>query len=300
MQKDTPWTYEDIPDQSGKIAIVTGANTGIGYYTAKALVEKGAEVILACRNQEKGAEAVRQIVLASPGGQAKAMKLDLAQLDSVEAFSDEFKASYKELHLLINNAGVMMPPLSKTAEGFELQFGVNHLGHFALTGRLIDILKNTPGARIVTVSSAMHLRGKIDFDNLKAEKTYNKGQQYAQSKLANVLFAYELQERYGGENGQTKSLVSHPGWTQTDLQRHISMARVLNPLFGMKTPQGALPTLRAATDPQARGGDFYGPHGWRGMKGYPVKERNINPLAHDKMLSQKLWDISTKLTAITY
>jgi NAD(P)-dependent dehydrogenase (short-subunit alcohol dehydrogenase family) len=300
MTNGSHWTFENIPDQSGKIAIVTGANTGIGYHTARMLVEKGAEVVLACRNQEKGASAARKINLLSGPGKAVSISLDLSDLSVVRAFSEAVKARYRELHLLINNAGVMMPPFLKTSEGFELQFGVNHLGHFALTSLLFELLEKTPGSRVVNVSSAMHLRGKIDFNNLRGEKKYNKVQHYAQSKLANLLFTLEMQERYGGENGSVRILASHPGWTQTDLQRHISMARLVNPLFGMKADQGALPTLRAATDPEALGGDYYGPHGWRGMNGFPVKEKRINPLVYDNELRERLWQVSRKYAGVDF
>jgi NAD(P)-dependent dehydrogenase (short-subunit alcohol dehydrogenase family) len=214
------WSEADIPDQSGRVAIVTGANSGIGFETARALAAKGARVVLACRSAERGRDAERRLREAVSGADARFRTLDLGSLASVEAFAKELASEESRLDLLINNAGVMVPPLGRTAAGFELQFGTNHLGHFALTGRLLGLLCETPGARVVTVSSMAHFVGRIDFDDLTSERGYVAMLAYGQSKVANLLFARELARRLDGAGYDVVSSAAHPGSTRTELQRH--------------------------------------------------------------------------------
>jgi len=294
------WTAESIPDQTGRVAIVTGANTGIGKETARALAQKGARVVLACRSEERGKDAVRDIREGELAGAVELELLDLSSLGSVEEFVERIKGRYERLDLLINNAGVMMPPLSKTTEGFELQFGTNHLGHFALTGRLMDLLRSTEGSRVVTVSSEAHKWGEITFDDLQWEsRPYKKMAAYGQSKLANLLFTYELQRRLAAAGSGTQALSAHPGWTATDLQRGTPLFRFFNPVFAMKPWQGALPTLRAAVDPDAPGGTFYGPHGFMNMRGFPVPAVSAPP-SHDEAVAARLWEVSEALTGVRF
>ncbi len=298
MTSNNHWTTDNIPDQSGKVAIVTGANSGIGYEAARALAHKGATTILACRNEQKGQAAVEQIMNEKPKGTAVLMLLDLGDLDSVRAFADEFQTRYNRLDLLINNAGVMIPPYGKTADGFEQQFGVNHLGHFALTGRLLDLLRRTPKARIVTVSSMMHMRGQINFADLNSEKSYNRSAAYGQSKLANLLFTYELQRKLAA-GANTIAVAAHPGWAATNLQKNSGLINFMNRFLAQSAAMGALPTLRAATDPDVRGGEYYGPGGRFGSVGYP-KQVQSNGRSHDQAVAAKLWAISEEMTGVHY
>ncbi len=293
------WTAENIPDLTGKVAIVTGANSGIGYETARALARKQATVILACRNQDRGEAAVRRTNQESPKAKAEVRPLDLSDLASVRHFADEFTSHYDRLDILINNAGIMMTPFGKTADGFELQFGTNHLGHFALTGLLLDLILRTRQARVITVSSGGHRFADIDFDNLNGEKGYNRGRAYAQSKLANLLFTYELQRRLEGAGVDTIAAAAHPGWTVTNLQAHWRMVRMLNPFIGQKPEMGALPTLYAATAPDVQGGDYYGPRGWQELRGYPTKVQS-SASSHDIAVAAKLWTVSEELTGVQY
>ena len=293
------WTLDDLPDQTGRVAIVTGANTGIGFETAAALAQKNATVVMACRNRKKAEDAIQRIRERTPDAKLELIELDLASLASVKRFADAFRADHDCLDLLINNAGVMIPPLGHTEDGFELQFGCNHLGHFALTGRLLDLLEATPGARVVTVSSMAHRGGKMDFDNLNAENSYEKMPAYGQSKLANLLFTFELQRRLDTAGSKVVATAAHPGWTGTDLQRHSGLFRVLNTFFAQTPPMGALPTLRAAADPQAEGGDYFGPKGFYEMRGYP-KKVGTTPAAKNELDARRLWDISEKLTGVSY
>ena len=293
------WTAENIPDLTGKIAIVTGANSGIGYETALALARKGATVILACRNKDKGEAAVRQIDQEVPTAEAKLMLLDLANLAAVRRFAGEFTAHYDRLDMLINNAGIMATPFGKTADGFELQFGTNHLGHFALTGLLLDRIMQTPQARVITASSGGHRFGKIDFDNLNGEQGYDRQRAYAQSKIANLLFTYELQRRFESAGVDTIAVAAHPGWTATNLQVHWRMVQILNPLLAQKPAMGALPTLYAATAPDVQGGDYYGPSGWQELRGYPIRVQSSDR-SHDTAVAARLWTVSEELTGIRY
>jgi NAD(P)-dependent dehydrogenase (short-subunit alcohol dehydrogenase family) len=286
-------------DMTGKVAIVTGANSGIGYEMARALTRKGATVILACRNKDKGEAAVRQIRHEYPEAKAELMQLDLSDLASVRRFADEFTGRHDKLDLLINNAGIMMTPFGKTADGFESQFGTNHLGHFALTGLLLNLIIRTPHARVVTVSSPGHRFGKIDFDNLNAEQDYKRQGAYGQSKLANLLFTYELQRRFEVAGVATIAAAAHPGWTATNLQAHTWFFRMLNPFLAQKPEMGALPTLYAATAPDVGGGEYYGPDGWQEFRGYPTKVQSSDS-SHDTAVAAKLWTVSEELTGVQY
>ncbi|QRY53555.1 SDR family NAD(P)-dependent oxidoreductase [Mycolicibacterium septicum] len=298
----TNWTTANIPNQSGRTAVVTGANTGLGLETAKALAAKGAHVVLAVRNLEKGEAAVEWISRSVPNADLELQRLDLGSLKSVREAADEIRAGHDTIDLLINNAGVMTPPKETTADGFELQFGTNHLGHFALTGLLLDRLLPVAGSRIVTVSSIGHRFSRgIRFDDLQWERSYNRLQAYGQSKLANLLFTYELQRRLIGQN--TAALAAHPGGSDTELARHLPRAAqravpLLRPLF-QEAAMGALPTLRAATDPGALGGQYYGPDGLGEQKGHP-KLVTSNERSYDIELQRRLWSVSEELTGVTY
>jgi len=290
------WSSNDIPSQKGRVAIVTGANSGIGRETARALAAHGALVIMACRDQQRGEEAARSIRTEHPEAQVRVMELDLADLGSVRAFAAAVIADYSRLDLLTNNAGVMIPPYSLTNDGFELQFGTNHLGHFALTSLLLPLIRSTPGARIVVVSSVAHFSGWIDFaDPNWKSRGYHAWAAYSQSKLANLLFAAELQRRLGALGAALPVIAVHPGWTNSNLQRTAGLMRWLNPVFGMPPWQGALPTLYAATSPAAQGGAYYGPDGWFGLRGYPGPARR-SPAARNAKKALRLWNLSCDLT----
>ena len=297
----TDWTTADIPDQTGRTAVVTGANTGLGLETAKALAAKGAHVVLAVRNLDKGRSAVEQITAAVPGAEVELQELDLGSLESVRAAADNLRTKYDRIDLLINNAGVMYPPKETTKDGFELQFGTNHLGHFAFTGLLLDRLLPVPGSRVVTVSSIGHrIKAPIHFDDLQWERSYSRVGAYGQSKLANLLFTYELQRRLTGE--RTTALAAHPGGSDTELIRHLPRVMqvavpLLRPLF-QDAAAGALPTLRAATDPGALGGQYFGPDGLGGTRGYP-KVVPSSDQSHDTDLQRRLWAVSEELTGVT-
>jgi NAD(P)-dependent dehydrogenase (short-subunit alcohol dehydrogenase family) len=294
------WTADDIPDLSGQVIIVTGANSGIGFEATKELVRHGAQVIMACRSVEKATAALSKLQADIPSANAEVMALDLGDLDSVRAFATAFQAKYNRLDVLINNAGVMIPPYGKTAQGFELQIGVNHLGHFALTGLLLNSLLTTPASRVVTVSSGAHQFGKMDFDDLHWEqKEYNANAAYGQSKLANLLFTYELQRKLNQAETRTLALAAHPGWSATNLQQHSTLATTLNPYFAQSQAMGALPTLRAAVDPHASGGQYYGPGGLMEMRGYPVVVSS-NEASHNLSDAQKLWQVSEELTGVQF
>jgi len=286
------WTSVDIPDQTGRVALVTGANSGIGRETAEVLASKGATVVRACRNPHR-----------VPG---ETLRLDLADLAAVRAAAAEFAERYDRLDLLINNAGVMIPPYSRTRDGFELQFGTNHLGHFALTGLLLDRLLATDGSRVVTVSSNGHRRGVINFADLQSEHGYHPMTAYAQSKLANLLFTFELQRRLAGTG--TIAVAAHPGAARTGLTRHSPL--LFRVVVSRRTAwafrwliqderAGALPTLRAAIDPSAAGGDYFGPGGWKEFTG-PAVRVVAEPHAHDAEAQRRLWRESERLTGVTY
>lgn len=293
------WNGSDMPSLHGRVAIVTGANSGIGLATARALASSDAQVILACRSPQRATTA-----LASIGAGLRAnvlpMTLDLADLVSVRNFTAEFGRRFDRLDLLINNAGVMMPPRSETAQGFELQFGVNHLGHFALTGLLLPHLVDSSAARVVNVSSQAHRQGHIDFDDLDWRKRpYSRMAAYAQSKLANLLFTWELARRLEVAEIEVTVAAAHPGWTDTALARHVPFARLLNPLIAMRPAQGALPTLRAAVDPDVRPRDYFGPHGLLEMCGYPVRLEPAKT-ARDSAVAHRLWEVSIERSGAHY
>ena len=297
------WTTSDIPDQTGRTAIVTGANTGLGFQTVTALAAHGARVVLAVRNLEKGKDAVQKIAAASPGAAVTLQELDLTSLSSVRAAADELRSKHDGIDLLINNAGVMFTPKSITKDGFELQFGTNHLGHFALTGLLLDRLLPTQGSRVVTVSSVGHrIRAAIHFDDLQWERSYSRVGAYGQSKLANLLFTYELQRRLA-PRGTTIAAAAHPGGSNTELMRNMPAplrvaTAAMAPLF-QGADIGALPTLRAATDPDVHGGQYFGPDGFGQMRGYPKVVSSSNQ-SHDESLQRRLWEVSEKLTGVVY
>lgn len=306
MSANSKWTDADVPDQSGRVAIVTGSNTGLGFQTAKVLAAHGAKVVLAVRDTDKGNSAAARIVGASPRADVTVQPLDLGSLQSIRTSAEELKAAYPRIDLLINNAGVMYPsPRQTTKDGFELQFGTNHLGHFALTGLLLEHLLPVAGSRVVTVSSVGHrIRAAIHFDDLQWERHYDRVAAYGQSKLANLLFTYELQRRLAAHahapGESTVALAAHPGLSNTDLMRHLpSIARPLMPFVSQSPERGALPTLRAATDPAAQGGQYYGPSGFQELLGNP-KVTQSSKQSHDQELQGRLWSVSEELTGVTY
>jgi len=290
------WTADDMPDQSGKLALVTGSNSGIGLVAARELARRGAKVIIACRNLQKGEEAA-----ATLSGEREVRQLDLADLASVRAFAENFGS--ERLDLLINNAGVMAPPRRLTKDGFESQLGTNHLGHFALTGLLVPKLLAAPEPRVVTVSSGAHRLGSIHFDNLQGERHYNNWLWYGQSKLANLMFCFELQKRAAAT--PLKSMAAHPGYARTNLQfagpkwyEQVIM-RVTNPLLGQSAEMGALPTLYAATARDVPGGSFIGPDQMFEQRGYPHIVTAAKK-AYDEDAWRRLWEASEELTGVTY
>ena len=294
-----PWTFDNIPDQSGRTAIITGANTGLGFETARALAKRGANVVLACRNLGKGSEAMRRILEVRPTGLVTLESLDLSDLASVAAFAERMLATQPRIDLLINNAGVMVPPRGKTAQGFELQFGTNHLGHFALTAPLLPRLARQPGARVVVVASMAQRFGSIALDDPNWERRrYNGWLAYGQSKLANMMFALELQRRLARAGSRLIATAAHPGWTATELQRSDPMSNLLNPV-AMTVEKGALTTLRAATDPTATGGSYWGPTGFIGMWGW-TGEVPIPAKSADPEVAARLWELSEQLTGVRY
>ncbi|MFC6020854.1 oxidoreductase [Plantactinospora solaniradicis] len=300
------WTTADVPDQSGRVAVVTGANSGLGYHTALALARAGAHVVLACRDPQRGDAALDQLRTAVPNASAECGSLDLADLDSVRRFAD----SVESLDLLINNAGIMaLPSRRTTAQGFEMQVGTNHLGHFALTGLLLPRLLNRPGARVVTVSSGLHHRGRLaDLDDLQSERRYGAWRAYALSKLANILFFTELDRRLRAANQPVRSLGAHPGYAATNLQLTgpaadggtllIRLGQLGNRFFAQSAAMGALPSLRAATDPEAQGGEFHGPSGFLEQRGYPDRVA-YSSAGQDVSAAQRLWTESERLTGVT-
>jgi len=297
------WTTDDIPDQTGRIAVITGANTGLGYETARALAEHGAHVVLAVRNLDKGKDAAARITAASPRADVALQELDLTSLDSIRAAARQLRSDHDRIDLLINNAGVMYTPKSTTKDGFELQFGTNHLGHFALTGLLLDRLLPVAGSRIVTVSSIGHrIRADIHFDDLQWEHSYNRVSAYGQAKLANLLFTYELQRRLA-PHGTTIAAAAHPGGSNTELMRNLPplvarVSAVIEPLF-QDPAMGALPSLRAATDPAVVGGQYFGPDGFAQTRGYPNVVASSRK-SHDVDRQRRLWAVSEELTGVVY
>ncbi len=303
------WTKANMPDLNGKVAIVTGANSGLGYEVTKGLAEKGAQVVLACRNLQKATPAVDRLRRDVPAASLAVMEIDLADLVSIQRFAEAFKQRYDRLDILCNNAGLMAIPRRETKDGFEMQLGTNHLGHFALTGHLIDLVMRTPGARVVNVSSGLHQRGVINFDDLMGKGQYREGDAYSQSKLANLLFAYELERKLRATAVTAISVGTHPGYAATNLQgvgpimsgsrAKQWLMKAANAIFAQSAEMGALPLLFAATEPTVNGCDYIGPSGTLGMRGYPAKVRS-SPASYDETAAQRLWAVSEELTGVHY
>jgi NAD(P)-dependent dehydrogenase (short-subunit alcohol dehydrogenase family) len=300
------WTQNDVPSLSGKTIVITGANSGIGYEAARICAENGAHTILACRDEKKGLKAVEKIREKKVAGETETMLLDLGSLASIRAFATELLSRFEHLDGLVNNAGIMMNPYQLTEDGFESQFGINHLGHFALTGLLMPALLSTPNARIVNVSSGAHSMGTMDFDNLMFEggKNYTRIASYGRSKLANLLFTKGLQSRLTKISSDTIATSAHPGWSSTNLGKQSHpLAGLIISVFGKLLAQsatmGALPTLRALLDPEALEGDYYGPDGFRESRGYPIKVSSSKD-AQNLELAERLWAVSEDLTGVKY
>lgn len=283
---------------SGKTAIVTGSNTGIGYETALDLYKKGAKIYVACRNQEKAIKAIQKMEADGGTGELVYEHLDLASLRSVKAFADNVIQAESSLDLLINNAGIMIPPQSTTEDGFEIQFGVNFVGHFALTGHLFNLLESTTDSRVVTLSSIAHRDAAIDFDNFRLEKEYSNWREYGQSKLADIIFALEFDKRLKSNGSQIKSLAAHPGFSKTDLQVHMDKD-MLASLDLMTAKEGAQPTLAACLREDAKGGQYWGPDGHNEQKGKPALAK-IDAAALDETLNAKLWDWAKETTKVNF
>jgi NAD(P)-dependent dehydrogenase (short-subunit alcohol dehydrogenase family) len=295
------WTKDDVPGQQGRLAVVTGANTGLGFETAQILAARGASVVLAVRDTEKGKAAAARIAGAAPSANVTVQPLDLTSLDSIRAAADELRATHPAIDLLINNAGVMFPPKQTTHDGFELQLGTNHLGHFALTGLLLEQMLPVPGSRVVTVSSLAHrIQARINFDDLQSERSYSRVAAYSQSKLANLMFTYELQRRLSAA-GTTIAVAAHPGLANTELTRNTPAiaAFLYDRVMSQQAAMGALPVLRAATDPAVAGGQYYGPGGFLGTRGYPKLARSSRQ-SHNTAIQRRLWTDSEKLTGVTF
>lgn len=299
------WTEHDVPGQEGRVAVVTGANTGLGFETARVLAARGASVVLAVRDVEKGKRAADRIAETAPGADLAIQQLDLTSLESVRVAAAELRARHPKIDLLINNAGVMYPPRQTTRDGFELQFGTNHLGHFALTGLLLDRLLPVPGSRVVTISSVGHrIRARIHFDDLQWGRSYDRVAAYGQSKLANLMFTYELQRRLTAHGSTTVAVAAHPGFADTDLVRNSPaafrlLAPAIAPVISQNPAMGALPTLRAATDPGVLGGQYYGPDGPGQTRGYP-RPVTSSTQSYDVAVQQRLWATSEELTRVTF
>jgi NAD(P)-dependent dehydrogenase (short-subunit alcohol dehydrogenase family) len=303
-----------MPEMDDETVVVTGANSGLGYEATRAFARKGAHVVMACRSEDRGEEAKRRIRRGDSGGPRGSLdvaELDLADLDSVRSFADEFREAHDELNVLCNNAGVMAIPRRETKDGFEMQFGVNHLGHFALTGHLLDRLRETPGeSRVVTQSSGVHERGEVDFGDLQHKWSYDKWEAYAQSKLANLLFAYELDRRLGDAGvDDVVSVACHPGYADTNLQRRgpemagstarLWAMKAANALLAQSQEMGALPMLFAATAAGIDGGEYVGPGGFMNMRGMPAVQRS-SERSYDRARAERLWEVSEDLTGVVY
>jgi NAD(P)-dependent dehydrogenase (short-subunit alcohol dehydrogenase family) len=299
------WTADQIPDQSGRTAIVTGANSGLGLVTARELARAGANVVLACRNLAKADAACGRILDAVPAAELEVRELDLSSLDSVRGFASDYRDEVGALDLLINNAGLMAPPRKESADGYELQFATNHLGHFALTGLLLGALDGREDARVVTVTSFVHQMGRIKFDNLQGTRNYNRWLAYAQSKLANLLFAFELKRRLRAAGSPIKSMAAHPGYAATELQTNAAprfdtlLMSVGNRVLAQSADMGALPSLYAATYPGLESGLFIGPDGIGGQRGHP-EPVGCAPQARSRETARRLWEASEELTGVSF
>jgi NAD(P)-dependent dehydrogenase (short-subunit alcohol dehydrogenase family) len=298
-----------MPDMSGKTVVITGANSGIGFETARALAQKGAQVVMTARDAAKGQAALDTLRAERPRGSLELLTLDLASLASVRAFANDFTRRYTKLDILVNNAGVMHIPYRQTADGFEMQFGTNHLGHFALTGLLLPLISQTPRARVVTVSSVLHKGGHVNFDDLNMHQAYDRNKAYSQSKLANLLFAYELQRQFEAHRVDAVSLAAHPGYSATNLQYvgpqmrqsslEMRITALMNRFIAQSAAMGALPTLYAATAPGVRGGQYIGPDGFMESRGYPTVAKS-NAESYDRAVAERLWKVSEELTGVHY
>ena len=303
------WTEEQLPDLTGRNVLITGANSGIGFEAARMIAARGAHVIMACRNRDKAMAAIADIQGKVPGASLRFVPLDVASLASVRDCARTVLDEHDQLHLLVNNAGVMAIPLARTEDGFEMQLGTNHLGHFALTMLLLPLLERTPAARVVNIASNAHFFGNIDFDNLDASRGYRPTAAYAQSKLANLLFTFELNRRLQLANASTTTTVCHPGYSDTNLPNVApqmmgsrilgAISRAGGALVAQSSYMGALPTLRAAFDPGIPPGSYVGPRGPAAMWGYPVLVRSKRA-ARDPQTAAKLWQVSEELTGTTW
>jgi len=299
------WSSEDIPDQDGRTAVVTGANSGLGLVTTRELARRGARVIMAVRSTEKGNATAEEILREAPEARLDVRSLDLGSLESIQAFANDLDLDAGRLDLLINNAGIMMTPQQTTHDGFELQLGTNHLGHFALTGLLLNAVQNAPAGRVVTLSSIEHKGGHIDFDDLESRDGYAPRKAYQQSKLANALFGVELDRRLRAAGSAAISVLAHPGYSDTNLQSTgptgvmKRLMSVSNRLVAQSADKGALPTLYAATAPDVEGGDYYGPDGFMEMRGNPTHV-DVIPEGRDPDVAGRLWEVSEELTGVRY
>nr|CAK51305.1 putative short chain dehydrogenase [Streptomyces ambofaciens] len=299
------WTAEQIPDQTGRVSVVTGANSGLGLATTKTLARKGAQVVLAVRDEEKGRRAADAIIAEQPGAHLEVRRLDLADPASVRAFAHQLHTDGYRVDVLVNNAGLMAPPRTLTLQGHELQFAANHLGHFALTGLLLDLMTDSDDPRVVTVTSANHRQARIAFDDLSGERKYSPMGHYNQSKLANAAFGWELHRRLSAAGSPVRSVLAHPGYTATNLQTStpagmvkLLFGRLLLPL-AQSPDQGALPQLYAATAPEVQGGELFAPDGMGELRGAP-KRAQLAPRATDPDTVSRLWQLSEQLTDVRY
>ncbi len=293
------WTPNQMPSLAGRTAIVTGANGGIGFHTAKHLASQGAHVVMGCRNMSKAQQALEKLLAKHPTANAEVVHLDLEHLDKVNSFCDDFEAKHDRLDIIINNAGVLSPSHATNQQGHEVQFAINHLGHFALTGRLIPLLNESPNGRIVTVSSIAHRWGRIRFHDLQWEEHYNMWGAYGQSKLANLLFTFELERRLRSAGCSSSALAAHPGLTATDITRESSWMHKATPLVGQSADVGSWPSVRAATDLNVQGGTFWGPRWCFQTWGAP-KRVGCSRTARDSATASRLWDVSEALTGVRF
>ncbi len=294
------WSIEQVPSQHGKVAIVTGANGGLGYETALGLAKKDVEVILACRNLQKAEAAKSRIINGYPKAQIKTLRLDVSTLREVREFATQFQRQYEKLDLLINNAGIMMSPHKVTEDGFENQFATNYLGHFVLTGLLLPLLTGTPGSRVVTLSSLSYKWTEIQFDDFHAQKGYSRRKAYGQSKRACLIFAYELHRRLAAARHNTISIAAHPGLCKTNLDQHFpALVRPLGNLFLQSAKKGALPVLYASLEKQIEGGEYIGPDGFQEMRGHPIRV-DSDEYSKDKKVAGRLWKASEVMTTTYY
>ncbi|MEU2338128.1 oxidoreductase [Streptomyces sp. NPDC013172] len=305
MTSQSSWSADQIPDQNGRVFVVTGANSGLGLATTRALVRKGAHVVLAVRDEEKGRRAVADLTAGRPDARVEVRRLDLTDVQSIHAFADRLKSDGVRPHVLVNNAGLMAPPRTLTDQGVEVQFAANHLGHFALTGLLLELMAGGDDPRVVTVTSTNHRQAQIFFDDLTGERKYSPMGYYNQSKLANAVFGRELHRRLSAAGSPVRSVLAHPGYTSTNLQTSspvgmvkLLFGRLLLPL-AQSPDQGALPQLYAATAPEARGGELYGPGGMAELRGAP-KQVQLAPRAADPETAARLWELSERLTGVRF